>query len=129
MGRVMNRPACRWMKLWDGAWWAAAILAGSLAWGATKPATRPTTAPAADPDLVVCWRAERADERAAADSSGNGHAAKPAVGSIAIEIVDDRKAFRITPASKGLRADDARDFDFTSDFTVALRVKLAGEKG
>ena len=121
--------------LWDGIVLLAAVLAcgtaATVARGApataattTRPTSRPTTAPS-DPDLVGWWRADHVSGNVAADLSGKGHPAKAVAGAIAVEMVDGRTAFHFARDSKGMTAGADGAFDFTADFTVALRAKVA----
>lgn len=92
----------------------------------TRPTSRPTTAPSGvkDPDLVGWWRADRVEGDAATDLSGKGRAARAVAGAIAVETVDGRPAFHFPRSSKGMTAGADGAFDFTADFTVALRAKV-----
>ena len=54
---------------------------------------------------------------------------KPVSGRITIESVNKRQGFRFTPKSAALTAGVADVFNFTSDFSVALRVKLSSDLG
>ena len=105
-----------------------AVATSTVAAGAA-PATTRATAKEVDPDLVGHWRADHATKDEAADLSGHGRALKPVSGKIAVETVGKRSGFRFTPAAAPLSAGAAEDFDFTSDFTVALWVKLSQETG
>ena len=124
-------------KLWDGVVLLVAVFAcGTLitpAPGApaTAATTRPATAPAGshDPDLVGWWRADHVDATGAADLSGKGRPAKAVAGQIAVEHVDGRPAFHFARDSKGMTAGADEAFDFTGDFTVALRAKVADGNG
>src|SRR5687768_10471468 len=117
-----------------GAALAALFCAAAFVWAAdapkppaSRPASRPATAPA-DPDLYAWWRAADAGKDEAPDASGRRHAAKPlAGGKIATEAVNGRKAFRIKSDGGGvLSAGADAGFDFSADFSVALRVELSG---
>lgn len=98
---------------------------------ATAATTRPTTAPAGarDPDLVGWWRADHVDAAGAVDLSGKGRPAKAVAGQVAVETVDGRRAFHFARDSKGMTAGADGAFDFTGDFTVALRAKVADGNG
>jgi hypothetical protein len=131
----MSASPARGRRLWDGIVVAAAIFActvgAAIARGgpATRPATRPTTAGAIDPDLVAWWRADRAGDGEANDLAGKGHAARAVAGPLVIETVDGRRGFRFGKDSKGMTAGADAAFDFTADFTVALRAKVAADGG
>jgi hypothetical protein len=96
---------------------------------AASPATTQSSAKEGDPDLVGHWRADHVEKDEAVDLSGHGRALKPVSGKITVEKVGKRSGFRFTPAGAPLSAGTAEDFDFTSDFTVALWVKLSQETG
>jgi hypothetical protein len=131
----MSASPVRNRTLWDAVVVAAAIFAcavgATAARGgpATRPTTRPTTAGAVDPDLVGWWRADRASAQEASDLSGKGHPAKAVAGAVVIETVDGRRGFRFARDSKGMTAGADASFDFTADFTVALRAKVAPDGG
>lgn len=131
----MPASPARPRTLWDAVVLAAAVLActvgAAVARGgpATRPTSRPTTAGATDPDLVGWWRADRADAREASDVTGKGHPARAVEGALVIETVDGRRGFRFARDSKGMTAGADAAFDFTADFTVALRAKVADGNG
>jgi hypothetical protein len=98
----------------------------------TRQATRATTRPTPkDPDLVGWWRADHVSPDGLLDLTGKGHGARPvaATGKVVIEQVDGRSGVRFTRDGPGLTAGAEAAFDFTADFTVALRVKLAADTG
>jgi hypothetical protein len=103
-------------------------VATSAAWGAS-PATTRSSRNVVDRDLVGHWRADHSNSEEAEDLSGHGRALKPVSGKITVEKVGNRSGFRFTQASSPLGAGPSEDFDFTSDFTVALWVRLKHETG
>jgi hypothetical protein len=120
--------------LWDTALWVLAIFAAAGAAPAqtSKPAAATTTrvTQPGDPDLVARWSAGSADERAALDTSAGARLARPAAGAkVVVEESAGRKGFRLTPNGGGLSVEDDAALNFTSDFTAALRVKLASDQG
>jgi hypothetical protein len=93
----------------------------------TRPTSRPTKI---DPDLVGWWRADRVDSDGLVDLTGQGHPARPiGTAKVTVEQVDGRAGVRFTKDGHGLTAGAESAFDFTADFTVALRVKLAADTG
>jgi hypothetical protein len=139
----MDAPPARRRSLSDSTILLAALLAALVTFAAraqvkTPSTTRPTTRATAttiptkiDPDLVGWWRADRAGPDGLIDLTGKGHVARPmaSAGKIAVEQVDGRAGVRFTRDGQGLSAGSDPAFDFTADFTVALRVKLAADTG
>jgi hypothetical protein len=132
--------------LWDGLAWLTTVVAvsGLPARGepagttrptpraATAPATRPAaTATEADPDLIGSWQSSRAIATEVPDGGRRGRAARPTIegGKVILEDVGGRRGLRLVPVAGGLTAGDDAAFDFTADFTVALRVRLASDQG
>ena len=139
----MDAPPFCPSSLSDRAIFLAAVLATVVTVAAraevkTPPTTQPsthastTTRPTKiDPDLVGWWRADRAGGDGLIDLTGKGHVARPtaSAGKVAAERVDGRTGVRFTRDGQGLTAGSDAAFDFTADFTVALRVKLAADTG
>jgi hypothetical protein len=122
------------MNLSDALFLLAAIFAAMPARAEPRPAAASATAPVmattrpTDPDLIAWWRADRATAGETVDLAGH-HSAKPVSGKITIETVDNHSALRFSKDSRELSAGTDAAFDFTADFTVALRVKLASDTG
>jgi hypothetical protein len=125
---MSTRRAAR-TNLLDAALLLTAIFVCHFAAAQTRPATSQAATRPVDLDLFGWWRADRADETAAPDLSGNGHSAKPARGRIVIEEVGQRRGFRFTREGTELNAGTSGEFDFTADFTAALWVKLNSDVG
>ena len=133
----MSARISRRVTLSDGLVLLAAIFAGAAARAQSRatvpqPTTAAATAPATrpvDPDLFGWWRAERATAKEAPDLTGHGYSATPVAGKITVETVDNRLALRFSKDARELSAGADGGFDFSDDFTVALRVKLAADTG
>jgi hypothetical protein len=82
----------------------------------------------ADPDLYARLSAVDARDGRATDAARPARALKAAAGKLATDTVDGRLAFRVKPDGGAIDAGDDRGFDFTDDFTVAVRARLASEQ-
>jgi hypothetical protein len=123
------RPVGRRVRgLWD-VLRVTAVTMATLAARGDGASTGPTTRPL-DPDLYGWWNARDVKADHVADASGHGRAAKAAAagGTIATETVGGRVGFRVKGDGGAISPGADAGFDFTADFSVALRVKLSGEQ-
>jgi hypothetical protein len=132
--KVMSAAASRKVSLLDGMIVLAAVIVAAGAQGAQRaPATtQATTAPITkptDPDLFAWWRADRAAAGEIPNLKSTRTAAKPIAGKVTVETVADHPAIRIGKDARELSAGTDGGFDFSADFTVTLRVKLAADTG
>jgi hypothetical protein len=127
----MTHPVPRSATLSDA--FAALVIFLSCAPAFAAPPTTktsPTTLPA-DPDLVAWFRAaDTPSDTVAPDLTPHRRHAKPVDGKLVLETVDGRRAFRLGGAtgSRELVAPADPALDFTADFSVAARVRLAADQ-
>jgi len=130
----MNAAASRKVRLLDCTIVLAVVFAAAVARGeprasaTTQATTAPTTKPT-DPDLFAQWRADRAGANEIPNVKSTRPAAKPIAGKIIVETVGDHKGIRISKDARELSAGADGGFDFSADFSITLRVKLAADTG